>query len=311
MKVLVTGASGFVGRNLVPYLSKNQIEVVCLDKAKPSQDWEYHKNYYAYTLGSYKTPMEGAAETIKDVSVVVHLASESHVDRSITGPSTFIDNNVKGTLELFELCRHLPNLEKIVLFSTDEIGACLTEGTFYEKNEFNCGSVYSATKGAQELLAQAYIKTFNLPIITTRCVNIFGPHQWDEKFIPTVCRSAIQGKPIPIYGSGMQQRQWVSVNHVCEFVNYLCVGTFIPPGTILHITGTSEIYNISMARSILNFLGKGSESIEHVKDRPGHDERYSLGRGRSTEDFGCPEYDVKKFDKDLMETVKFYKEKYE
>lgn len=316
MKVLITGSEGFVGRNLIPFLQERQIDCLGLDKDAP---FPSRPETTRYRLGSFSDDAERIAKNLEDIDGIVHLASESHVDRSITGPKEFVDNNVGGTLELFEIARALQShkassglnpLQSILLFSTDEVGACLAEGSFYETNNFHCGSVYSASKGAQELLAQAYIKTYSLPIITSRCVNIFGPHQWDEKFIPTICRSAIEGKPIPIYGSGMQQRQWVPVDHVCEFINFIVASTFIPPGTILHCTGTREIYNISLARTILNILGASGDLIEHVKDRLGHDQRYSLGRGDATEHFGTPEYDTTKFDRDLIKTVEHYRERY-
>lgn len=293
MKVLVTGSCGFVGQNLVAHLESKQIEVVTLDY-RPSA----RSGHIEYRLGERRSYPE-----VKWPSVdwVIHLASESHVDRSIHGPYPFIENNVIGTLELLEAYKKT----KIILFSTDEVGACLKTGEFEESFNFNCGSTYSATKGAQELLAQAYAKTFGTEIIITRCVNIFGPHQASEKFIPTVIRNALADKPIPIYGNGMQMRQWVHVDHVCDFLNYIVASNFIPP-TILHITGTKEIYNLALARMILNFLDKPSSLISFVEDRLGHDERYALGKS-TTDEFGCPSYDVSKFDSHLKSTVDWYK----
>lgn len=307
MKVLVTGSSGFVGKNFVQRLKDNHVDVVCLDAtALGTEDLSTWK----YRLGSF-TQTTLLADNFKEVESVVHLASESHVDRSILGPREFIDNNVAGTLELFEMCRGLPNLQSIILFGTDEVGACLEEGSFVEKGmPFHCGSVYSASKGAQELLAQAYIKTHGLPIVTTRCVNIFGPQQADEKFIPTVIRKAIKGENIPIYGSGMQKRQWVSVEHVCKFLNDLCTSTMVPPSSVLHITGTKEFPNIMLAHTILSLLGKPASLISHVTDRLGHDARYALGRTDSTDAYGFPEYDESKFMEDLSATVDWYVKHY-
>lgn len=281
-------------------LRDRQLKVFTLDK-NPSSEPEHIR----YRLGSY----EGLK--LPEVDAVIHLASESHVDRSISGPQEFIDNNVKGTLELYETCRHFPNLKQILQFSTDEVGACLPSGELVEEYKFNTGSVYSASKGAQELLSQAYIKTFDLPVIITRCVNIFGTHQADEKFIPTICRNAALNKAIPIYGNGLQMRQWVSVKHVCEFVAYVATSSFIPPGSLLHITGTKEIYNILLARSILSILGKPASLISHVKDRLGHDVRYALGRTDETDRYGVPVYDEGNFLTELEETVQWYRGKYE
>lgn len=304
MRVLVTGSSGFVGTNLVPHLKSNQIEVITLDK-DPSTTGDAH---ILYRLGSFDGELHSILETC---DAVIHLASESHVDRSITGPKEFIDNNVNGTLELFEACKpHLSTLQQIIQFSTDEVGACLEKGELTEEYKYHTGSVYSASKAAQELLAQAYIKTFNLPIVTTRCVNIFGAQQADEKFIPTVCRKALANDPIPVYGSGMQLRQWVSVEHVCEFINYVTTSNFIPPGSLLHITGTREIHNIMIAHTVLSLLEKPASLISHVIDRLGHDTRYALGRTEETDRFGCPRYEEKNFIEDLGRTVKWYEEKY-
>lgn len=310
MKVLVTGASGFVGRNLVPYLHERQWEVVTLDSLPaplPNQGFE---NHIQYRLGSYEELSVKNADVLKDVQVIIHLASQSHVDRSIDRPIPFVDDNVRGTLELFEVARHM-RLEKIVHFSTDEVGACLEKGSLEEGYEFNCGSVYSASKGAQELLVQAYIKTYDLPIVTTRCVNIFGAHQADEKLIPKVIRAAIKGEPIPVYGDGMQKRQWVHVDHVCEFVNIAASANFIPPKTLLHITGTHEYPNILIVHTILSVLGKPHSLIKHVADRLGHDTRYSLGRTFKTNDFIDLEYKESEFIPDLIKTVNWYRGLYE
>jgi dTDP-glucose 4,6-dehydratase len=309
VKVLVTGASGFVGRNLVPYLKERHWEVITLDAEPAPLKGDGYENHIQYRLGSY-SDINAIKDVLSGVKVIIHLASQSHVDRSISGPVQFIDDNVRGTLELFEVARHM-SLEKLVHFSTDEVGACLEKGSFDENYAFDCGSVYSASKGAQELLVQAYIKTYDLPIVTTRCVNIFGPHQADEKLIPTIIRRAVKGESVPIYGNGMQKRQWVSVEHVCEYVNTVASANFIPPKTLLHITGTHEYPNVLIAHTILNLLNKPSNLIEHVADRLGHDVRYSLGRTFKTDDFIDLSYKEDSFLEDLKKTVNWYRGLYE
>lgn len=302
MKVLVTGSSGFIGKNLVEHLEKNQITVACLDK----DVFHHHENHINYRLGSYQRDLSSMLHDLQ-LDAIIHLASESHVDRSITGPREFAENNFLGTLELFEAVRILKTEIPVILFSTDEVGACLETGSYPERGKpFKIGSVYSATKGAQELLAQAYSNTHGLSLITTRCVNVFGPQQSDEKFIPTVVKKALTDQKIPIYGSGMQLRQWVSVQHVCQFLNELVVSTCIPPDSVLHITGTHEVPNILMAHTILNFLNKPSSLIQHVEDRLGHDVRYSLARTDDTDVFGFKVYDQDDFMQDLHDTVLFY-----
>lgn len=295
-RVLITGSSGFVGKNLVPYMQERQWKVVGLDQEGEPD--------LLYRLGSWSNH-DQLKEAVMNVDVIVHLASQSHVDRSISGPKQFADDNVTGTLELFEAAKG----KRVLLFSTDEVGACLERGEFYETFEYKCGSVYSATKASQEVLAQAYIKTHGSEIVTTRCVNIFGPHQHDEKFIPTVCRHAIHDKPIPIYGSGMQMRQWVSVEKVCETVTEIVASNYVPPGTVIHIPGTGEIPNILLAHMILSHLGRPASLISHVQDRLGHDVRYALGV-KSTLDFGFSLYDPTRFPEDLKKTVQHYQERY-
>lgn len=308
MKVLVTGSVGFVGKNLCPYLQNHNIEVVGLDKDSNGKPDE---NFLQHQLGSWSGFNLSQFLDYHQISSIIHLASESHVDRSISGPKAFIDNNVLGTLELFEAVKNARNEVPIILFSTDEVGACLESGAFLEKGQpFKCGSVYSASKGAQELLAQAYINTHGLQIITTRCVNIFGAHQASEKFIPTVIRKALYDESIPIYGNGMQERQWVHVDHVCKILNELAVSTCIPPESVLHITGTHEFPNNLLAHTILSLLNKPSSLIQYVSDRLGHDVRYALGKSEETDRFGLPEYDPGNFMDDLKRTVSWYEKQF-
>jgi len=332
MNVLITGCSGFVGRHATRYFKKMGFNVLGLDyvyqddrsmfwtsKNMPTKEetlaWLEHfglDGFLKYRLGTYENPevMQSVLEKCQGVEVIIHLAAQSHVDRSIKGPRTFIDDNVGGTVELFEMARDMPNLQKIILFGTDETVACLKEGSAEEKQIMNCGSVYSASKGAQELLAQAYINTHNLPITTTRSVNIFGAEQADEKFIPTVIRNAIQSKAVPIYGNGFQSRQWTSVEHVCDFLGWLSNNTFVPHGNTLHITGTPEIPNIILAHTILSLMNK-PDLIAHIEDRKGHDVRYSLARGEGALVWDSPVYKHQEcFMQDLKKTIHWYANHY-
>lgn len=298
MRVLVTGASGFIGQNLIKQLKTNQVDVQGLDCVKGAN--------ITYRLGSFEQNIKNILEPFQ---TVVHLASESDVDRSLVSPKAFVDNNVKGTLELLEGIKVSKQISQVVLLSTDEVGGSLKKDSFRETGDpLHCGNLYSATKGAQELLAQAYLNTYNLPIIITRCVNVFGPHQAKEKFIPTIVERALKNEKIQIFGSGMQKRQWVHVSHVCRFLNEIAVSNMIPPGSVLHITGTKEIANILLAHTILNILDKPASLISHVNDRPGHDERYSLDRTEDTDRFMLSlKYNEEDFLPDLKETVLHYK----
>lgn len=306
-KVLITGCSGFIGQNLTHFLIRQGFEVIGIDQ-NPYPFFKNDFHFFQYRLGNYDSQFWQKQE-FKKVSLWVHLASESHVDRSISSPQLFVDNNIHGTLELFDQAKNFP-LEKLILFSTDEVGACLKEGSFYEKGQpYNTGSVYSVTKATQELLAQSYCKKYQIPIYTTRCVNVFGPHQAKEKLIPTIISHALQKMKIPVYGHGMQKRQWCYVDSVCEFLNQLLVSNHIPPETILHMTGTNEIPNLVLIHVILSLLKKNhllDTEISHVKDRLGHDERYSLGLSHLTEDFDLTQYDETQFISDLTKTVEWY-----
>lgn len=316
--VLVTGSSGMVGRNLCRHLKNNQFEVIGLDYQTPDSPPDLQPEsikpwlgsfgldgFLKYRLGENSDDLRASIlEKLNGVEYVIHLASQSHVDRSISHPQQFVIDNVAGTLELLEMCRSLPNLQRIVHFSTDEVVACVESGSAKEDATFRCGSVYSATKGAQELLVQAYIKTHKLPIVTTRCVNIFGPEQNIEKFIPKIVWSAVNDQKVPIYGDGSQTREWVHVDHVCDVINWAMLNTYMPNGKVVHIVGTKEIQNIVIANLILGRLGK-SHLIEHVADRLGHDVRYSLDAGDAHVVWDMPTYQGS-FVRDLFKTVDWY-----
>lgn len=315
MKVLVTGARGFIGRNLCEHLDKVGIEVVALDMSfqclvTGQNIKEKYKKTIQYQLGSYWGMSSEEENLVRECDVIVHLASSSHVDNSIYGPRSFTDLNVGGTLELYEICKNIKKegrKQTIIQFSTDEVVSCLP-GRYqaFEDSGFKCGSVYSATKAAQELLAQAYIKTWGLEIITTRCVNVFGKYQAYEKLIPKAIKAILTGGEVPVYGHGYQERQWVHVDHVCEFLNEVIVATFIPPGTILHITGTKEIPNLMMLQLVAQHCNKQLQ-IKTVEDRLGHDVRYALHKSSATSDFIQLDYEEKhSFLEDIKKTVQWY-----
>jgi dTDP-glucose 4,6-dehydratase len=302
MRVLVTGSAGFVGKRLLSLLQDSSFEVVGLDYVMPHSS---PKNHVLYRLGSFEYEPNHLSGLIGEVDAIINLAAESHVDRSISGPKQFIDNNVMGCLEILEACRYIKP-KMFLHFSTDEVGACLDVGQMMEKSPFHTGSVYSASKAAQEHLCQAYAKTHGLNLLITRCVNIFGEGQADEKFIPMICNKVISGEPITIYGNGYQERQWVYVDHVCEMVRDIVSSTFVPPGAIFHITGTKEIPNLVMAHLVSSLLGCGSPKISHIEDRLGHDVRYSLG-SEVAEHYGFSQYASKNsFISDLKKTVLSY-----
>lgn len=301
MKILVTGSSGFVGKNLVPHLKANHFDVLTLDAVSN----DLFETNFEYKLGTF-SPITMEMIEKSGAQSIIHLAAQSHVDRAISGPRKFVDDNVNGTIELFEVARKM-ELQNIILFSTDEVGGSVEEGSFFENDPMKPENTYAATKAMQEHLAQSYVKAYDLPIVITRCANIFGKHQADEKFMPTVIRNALADKPIPVYGNGKQIREWVPVEFVCEFIHFLAQASFVPPMSRLHITSSETgIQNLHLVYMVLAILGKPTSLVSFVSDRPGHDVRYSLGRSNATDMYGLPNNE-RNFMKDLEETINWYR----
>ena len=207
------------------------------------------------------------------VDAVVHFAAETHVDRSITGPSAFIRTNVLGTHVLLE-CAKKCGIDRFVHISTDEVYGSRKSGSFSETDILNPSSPYSASKAGSDLLALSYNSTFDLPVIVTRCTNNFGPYQFPEKLIPLFITNLINDRKVPVYGSGKNVRDWIHVRDHCRAIDLLLKKG--KPGEIYNIGGGNEKTNLEITHLILDKLNKKSSMIEHVADRPGHDFRYSV-----------------------------------
>jgi dTDP-glucose 4,6-dehydratase len=225
-----------------------------------------------------------AGHTTPRPDAIVHLAAESHVDRSIMGPGLFVDTNVKGTLTLLEACRAELAAERRPLrflhVSTDEVYGSLgpQDPAFRETTPLAPNSPYSASKAASDLLVRAYVETFDLPALITRCSNNYGPYQFPEKLIPLMITRALRDEPLPVYGDGMNVRDWVHVDDHAEAVwRVLRDGEL---GTVYNIGGENEIANITVVRQLLALLGKPESLIRFVADRPGHDRRYAMDTSR-------------------------------
>jgi dTDP-glucose 4,6-dehydratase len=272
-----------------------------LNNLKDINDSRYR---YVNTIINNKEALESLTKSI-DINVIVNFAAETHVDRSISNPTEFIDSNVNGVFSLLEFCR-LHDIQLFVQISTDEVyGDATGHKRLDEDSSLKPNSPYSASKAAADLLTRAYNKTYGLKTIITRCSNNFGPNQFPEKLIPKAIISAIKGLPIPIYGDGSQIREWIYVNdHVDAILKVITKGK---GGEIYNISASHEMSNIDLVTQISDILRRNmgiNARIKHVQDRPAHDRRYSLNSSKITNDLGWrPSFS---FNFALEHTVKWY-----
>ncbi len=281
MKILVTGGAGFIGSNFVHHIleSRSDCEVVNFDKLTYAGNLdnlsavEDHPSY-RFVRGDVAVP--GDLEPLfKEEKIwgVVHFAAESHVDRSLYEPLTFVETNVTGTANLLDLALRY-KAERFVYISTDEVYGSLSNGKFTEKSFLNPTSPYSASKASSDLLVLAYFKSFGLPVIIDRCTNNFGPYQFPEKLIPLFVTNVLENKPLPIYGDGLYVRDWLFVADHCRAIELMLFKG--KPGEIYNVGGSNEHTTLEITHRILKHLGKPESLITYVADRPGHDRRYAL-----------------------------------
>ena len=307
MRIVVTGGAGFIGSNLVRKLVKAGRRVITFDKLT-----------YAGNLGNLldlddtlHTFVKGDVADPADVrllfdkyrpDVVLHLAAESHVDRSIDAPSEFVRTNIAGTQVLLDAARDY-GLQKFVHVSTDEVyGSLGPTGEFTEESPLAPNSPYSASKASSDLLARSYHKTFGLSVCTTRCSNNYGPYQFPEKLIPLFSTNAMEGLPLPIYGKGENVRDWIHVEDHCDAL--IAVMKNGRPGQIYNIGASRELQNIEITRLILKILDKPETLIKYVTDRPAHDFRYAIDSSKIQTELG---WEPKiPFEEGLAQTVKWY-----
>jgi len=312
--ILVTGGLGFIGSHFIrQILSKDHSSgsIINVDfmgygsnlnNLKGITDTRYR---YVNTNINNKEALQAIAKTT-EISMIVNFAAETHVDRSISNPTEFIDSNVNGVVSLLEFCR-LHDVQLFVQISTDEVyGDATGRKHLDEDSPLTPNSPYSASKAAADLLTRAYNKTYGLKTIITRCSNNFGPNQFPEKLIPKTIIRALKGLPIPIYGDGSQRREWIYVNdHVDAILKAITKGK---PGEIYNITSSHEMSNIDVVTKIGDILQSSNIGkdvrIKHVEDRPAHDRRYSLNSSKLKKDLGWrPSFS---FDFALEQTVKWY-----
>ena len=312
MKLLVTGGAGFIGSNFILYWIKNHPAdtIVNFDKLTYAGNLENLKSVeknknYSFIQGDICDP-KAVDKAMENINAVVHFAAESHVDRSIINPSDFVETNVLGTQVLLDMAvKH--KVEKFHHVSTDEVfGSLELEDTnlFNERTNYNPRSPYAASKAGSDHLVRAYHITYGLPMTISNSSNNFGSYQFPEKFIPLAITNILENKKIPVYGDGLYVRDWLYVEDHCRAIEAIlqkgkngetyCVGGL-----------TEDINNLDVVKKILNILGKHENMIEYVKDRPGHDRRYSLDWSKIKNELGWkPMHD---FDEWLEKTVDWYK----
>jgi dTDP-glucose 4,6-dehydratase len=308
MNILVTGGSGFIGSNFIRHMLETypDYRIINLDKltyaGNPDnlKDIESNPNY-SFVCGDI-CDMDVVNEVMQQVDQVVHFAAESHVDRSIDDGSVFVRTNILGTYTLLESAlKH--DIKRFVHVSTDEVYGSINEGSFKETDMLVPSSPYSSSKAGSDLLAQSYYITHNLPVIITRCTNNFGPYQYPEKLIPLFVTNLLENKKVPVYGTGQNIRDWIYVLDHCKAVGFVLHSGSV--GETYNIGGGAEKTNLEITEMIIEKVGSDESMIEYVKDRPGHDLRYSLDCSKLRGLGWAPEYDLYEA---LDETVRWYVE---
>ncbi|WJV54586.1 dTDP-glucose 4,6-dehydratase [Prodigiosinella aquatilis] len=330
MKILVTGGAGFIGSSVVRHIIKNTANaVVNVDKLtyagnlESLTDIENHERYTFEQVDICDRPRMDHVFQVHQPDVVMHLAAESHVDRSIDGPAAFIETNIVGTYTLLEAARTYWNTlgtEKKSGFrfhhiSTDEVYGDLesADGLFTESTSYSPSSPYSASKASSDHLVRAWYRTYGLPTIITNCSNNYGPYHFPEKLIPLMILNALEGKPLPVYGDGMQIRDWLFVeDHARALYKVVSEGKV---GETYNIGGHNEKTNIGVVKTICSLLEElvpnkpqgvkaYQDLIIYVKDRPGHDVRYAIDAGKIARELGwVPE---ETFESGIRKTVEWY-----
>jgi dTDP-glucose 4,6-dehydratase len=308
VKVLVTGGAGFIGSNFVRYALAQHPDwhVTTLDKLTYAGRLE---NLHDVTDHPRHTFVRGdvadatvAAPLVRDSDVVVHFAAETHVDRSILSAGEFITTDVFGTFVLLEAAREATRLRRFVQISTDEVYGSVPEGSSRETDELRPRNPYSASKAGADRLAYSYFATFNVPVVITRASNNYGPYQFPEKVIPLFVTNAIDDIPVPLYGDGLNERDWLHVDDHCRAVDLLVdVGQ---NGEVYNIGGGNHVRNVDLTQRILSLAGRDERLITHVPDRPGHDRRYSLDTSKLQTLGWRP---VMPFEQGLAATVDWYR----
>lgn len=288
--LLVTGGAGFIGSCFIRHIINKYkgYKVINLDaltyagNIENLDDIKDNPNY-TFVRGNI-CDKKLVRELINESDCVVNFAAESHVDRSISSPEIFIETNIQGTLNLLQASKEL-GIERFLQVSTDEVyGSLGKDGYFYETTPIAPNSPYSASKASADMLVRAYHETYNMPVLNTRCSNNYGPYQYPEKLIPLFISKLKKGEKVPVYGDGLNVRDWLYVYDHCQAIDTVLHQGKV--GEIYNIGGHNEKTNLEITRLILNALGKDDSSIEYVPDRLGHDKRYAISNDKITSELG-------------------------
>lgn len=322
--ILVTGGAGFIGSNFIKLMlvKHSDYKIINIDALTYAGNLENLKDIdtnpkYQFIKGDIRD--KGKIEEIfhnNEITAVVNFAAESHVDRSIEEPEVFLTTNIIGTQVLLDAAKKYWKINpddkysrdykegvKFLQISTDEVYGALGEtGMFIETMPLMPNSPYSASKASADMIVRAYNETFGLPVNITRCSNNYGPFQFPEKLIPLMINNCLKGKELPVYGDGMQVRDWLHVSDHCSAIDTVLHNG--KPGEIYNIGGNNEKANITIVKLIIETLGKSDNLIKYVKDRPGHDRRYAIDNTKITQELGWePAYT---FELGMKETIHWY-----
>ncbi|MGC9437800.1 dTDP-glucose 4,6-dehydratase [Streptomyces sp. WG5] len=313
MKILVTGGAGFIGSQFVRALLLGQLpsgegaQVTVLDNLTYSGNEENLAPVaglagYAFVRGDIRD-YDTVDDVMRGQDAVVHFAAESHVDRSITDSSPFVTTNVLGTQVLLDAAkRH--GVGRFVHVSTDEVYGSISEGSWTEDWPLAPNSPYSASKAGSDLLALSYHRTHGMDVVVTRCSNNYGPYHFPEKMIPLFTTNLLDGRKVPLYGEGLNVRDWLHVSDHCRGIEMALRGG--RAGEVYHIGGGTEVTNKELTGLLLDACGAGWDMVEHVTDRKGHDLRYSLSIAKIQEELGYTP--LVTFEQGLADTVQWYRD---
>jgi dTDP-glucose 4,6-dehydratase len=294
-RYLVTGGAGFIGSNFIRRVLEHEpdAQVTNLDSltyagVKATVDELDASDRHTFVLGDIRdaTLVEGL---VPGHDVVVNFAAESHVDRSIDGPSVFLDTNVVGTGVLIDAARR-HSIPRFIQVSTDEVYGSIAEGFALEDAPLDPSSPYSASKAGSDLLVGSYAVTFDYPAIITRCTNNYGPYQFPEKVIPLFVTNLFEDIPVPLYGDGLNERDWLYVDDHCSALHLLVDAG--EPGEVYNIGANAQVANIDLTKMLIDLTGRDESAVDYVADRPGHDRRYAVDSSKIRRLGWAPEHTI-------------------